>query len=323
MLRHQLEVLRRQGPRPRLSWVDRAVIAALALRLPPARRIGMLVTPGTMLRWHRRLVARRWTTESTRPGRPPIRAGLRELVTRLARENPTWGYRRVHGELAGLGYQVAPSTVWSILRSAGLDPAPRRSGPTWQEFLKAQAEGIVACDFFHVETITLQRLYVFFAVEHATRRVRILGVTAHPTGAWVTQQARNLLMDVDDAGRRLRFLIRDRDTKYTEAFDAVFAGAGADVITIPVRAPRANAICERFVGSVRRELLDRILIVNAAHARAALGEYETHFNAHRPHRALGQAAPLRPLPPVAADPTATVVRHDRLGGLLHEYAQVA
>ena len=224
---------------------------------------------------------------------------------------------------AGLGYPVAPSTVWSILRSAGLDPAPRRSGPTWQQFLTAQAEGIVACDFFHLETITLQRLYVFFAVEHATRRVRILGVTAHPTGAWVTQQARNLPMDLDDAGRRIRFLIRDRDTKYTDAFDAVFTGAGADVITIPVRAPRANAICERFVGSVRRELLDRILILNAAHARAVLGEYETHFNTHRPHRALGQAAPLRPLPSVPADPTATVVRRDRLGGLLHEYAQVA
>ena len=325
VLRHQLEVLHRQHRRTRLSWVDRAVIAALALRLPPTRRIGMLVTPGTILRWHRRLVARRWTTESKRPGRPPTRAGLRALVTRLARENPTWGYRRVHGELAGLGYTVAPSTVWSILRSAGLDPAPRRSGPTWHAFLKAQAEGIVACDFFHVETIALKRLYVFFAVEHATRRVRILGVTAHPTGAWVTQQARNLLMDLDEAGRRIRFLIRDRDAKYTDAFDAVFAGAGADVIKIPVRAPRANAVCERFVGSVRRELLDQILIVNAAHARAVLTEYETHFNTHRPHRALSQAAPLRPLPSVQAEPTATVVRRDRLGGLLHEYeyAQVA
>ena len=179
-----------EGPRPRLLWVDRAVIAALAVRLAPARRNGMLVTPGSILRWHRRLVARRWTTERTRgPGRPPTRAGLRALVRRLARENPTWGYRRVHGELAGLGYRVAPSTVWSILRSAGLDPAPRRSGPTWHAFLTAQAEGIVACDFFHLETITLKRLYVFLAVEHATRRVRILGVTAHPTGAWVTQQA--------------------------------------------------------------------------------------------------------------------------------------
>ena len=323
VLRHQLEVLHRQHRRTRLSWVDRAVIAALALRLPPTRRIGMLVTPGTILRWHRRLAASRWTRERKRPGRPPTRAGLRALVTRLARENPTWGYRRVHGELAGLGYTVAPSTVWSILHSAGLDPAPRRSGPTWQQFLTAQAEGIVACDFFHLETITLTRLYVFFAVEHATRQVRILGVTAHPTGAWVTQQARNLLMDLDDAGRRIRFLIRDRDTKFTDAFDAVFTNVGADVIKIPVRAPRANAICERFVGSVRRELLDRILIVNAAHARTALGEYEAHFNTHRPHRNLSQAAPLRALPTAPADPDVTLRRRDRLGGLIHEYAQVA
>jgi hypothetical protein len=323
VLRHQLEVLHRAVARPRLSWVDRVVIAALALRLPPARRIGMIVTPGTLLRWHRRAVARQWTSGKHTPGRPPTRAGLRALVTPLARENPTWGYRRVHGELAGLGYPIAASTVWSILTSAGLDPAPRRSGPTWQEFLKAQAEGIVAGDFFHLETITLQRLHVFFTVEHAGRRVHLLGVTAHPTGAWVTQQARNLAMDLDDAGRRIAFLIRDRDTKYTAAFDAVFTDGAADVLKIPVRAPRANAICERFVRSVRRELLDRILIVNAAHARAVLGEYETHFNTHRPHRALSQAAPLQPLPAVPAHPTATVVRHHRLGGLLHEYAQVA
>lgn len=189
--------------------------------------------------------------------------------------------------------------------------------------MKAQAAGIVACDFFHIETITLHRLYAFFTVEHANRRVRILGVTAHPTEAWVTRQARNLLMDLDDAGHRLRFLIRDRDTKYTDAFDAVIAGAGAEVIKIPVQAPRANAICERFVGSVRRELLDRILILNTAHARAVLAEYETHFNTHRPHRALSQAAPLRPLPPAGPDEPAAALRRDRLGGLLHEYTQVA
>jgi putative transposase len=172
-------------------------------------------------------------------------------------------------------------------------------------------------------TITLRRLYVFFTVEHATRRVRIVGVTAHPTGDWLVQQARNVLMDLEDAGRRVRFLIRDRDTKFTDTFDAVFTAAGADILKIPVRAPRANAICERFVGSVRRELLDRILIVNAAHARRVLHEYEAHFNAHRPHRALGQATPLRPLPTASADPDSAIIRHDRLVGLLHEYAQVA
>ncbi len=181
----------------------------------------------------------------------------------------------------------------------------------------------MACDLFHVDTVVLRRLYVFFTVEHATRRVRILGVTAHPTGQWLAQQARNVAMDLEDAGRRVRFLIRDRDVRFTPAFDAVFTSLDADVIKIPVRVPVANAICERFVGSVRRELLDRILIVNTAHARSVMHEYEEHFNTHRPHRALKQAAPLRPLPHVPADPTATVIRRDRLGGLIHEYAQVA
>src|SRR5450631_830385 len=271
VLRHQLAVLQRQVGRPRLTWPDRAVIAALALRLPPARRLGMLVTPGTILGWHRRLVTRRWTTTATRPpGRPSTPTGLRALVKRLASENPDWGYRRIHGELAALGHKVGASTVWAILKAEGLDPAPRRSGPTWQEFLTAQAEGIVACDLFHVDTILLRRLYVFFSVEHATRRVRILGVTANPTGTWLAQQARNVMMDLEDAGRRVRFLIRDRDARFTPAFDMVFTAAGGDIIKIAVRAPRASAICERFVGSARRELLERVLIVNTRDAIAVL-----------------------------------------------------
>jgi putative transposase len=236
---------------------------------------------------------------------------------------PRLGIPRIHGELAGLGHRVGALTVWAILKAEGLDPAPRRSGPTWQQFLTAQAEGIVACDLSHIDTILLRRPYVFFTVEHAIRRVRILGVTAHPTGEWLAQQARNVLMDLEDAGRRVRFLIRDRDARFTPAFDAVFTSLDADVIKIPVRVPVANAICERFVGSIRPELLDRILIVNVAHARRVLGEYEDHFNTHRPHRSLGQAAPLRALPSVPADPTAAVIRRDRLGGLIHEYAQVA
>jgi putative transposase len=216
-----------------------------------------------------------------------------------------------------------------VVDPAGLRPGSGAApiGPHLAAVPRAQADGIVACDLFHLEIITLRRLYVFFTVEHATRRIRILGVTAHPTGAWLVQQARNLLMDLndalDEAGARVRFLIRDRDARFTAAFDAVFTadGAeGADVIKIPVRAPRANAIVERFVGSIRRELLDRTLIINAAHARRVLSQYEEHFNTHRPHRALRQAAPLRPLPSVPADTIATVVRRDRLGGLLHEYA---
>ena len=273
VLRHQLAVLRRQVGRPKLSWADRAVIAALIRRLPRPRRARMLIMPETVLRWHRRLVTRRWTTTAgdRRPGRPPIPAGLCALALRLASENPTWGYRRVHGELAGLGYRVGASTVWRILRTAGLDSAPRRSGPSWQEFLTAQARGILACDLFHLETVTLTRLYGFFIVEHATRRVRILGVTAHPTGEWLAQLARNLLMDLDDAGDSFRFLIRDHDRKFSRAFDTVFSAAGIEVLTTPVQAPRANAIAERFVGSLRRELLDRIPDPQPASRRCGAG----------------------------------------------------
>jgi transposase InsO family protein len=323
VLRHQLAVLRRRTPRPRMSWTDRAVIAALARLLPVRRRFGIYVTPSTILRWHRQLVARRWTTKPARPGRPAIPAGLRALTVRLATENPTWGYRRIHGELVSLGYRIGASTVWKLLNLAGIDPSPRRAGPSWGNFLRAQAHAILACDLFHVDTITLHRLYVFFVIEHATRRVHILGVTARPTGDWLTQQARNLLMDLEDAGHRFRFLIRDRDAKFTATFDAVFTAADVRIIRTPARAPRANAIAERFVGTIRRELLDRILIINQRHAAAALRQYEHHYNDHRPHRYLGQAAPLRPLPHCTTAKIPNARRHDRIGGLIHEYQQVA
>jgi putative transposase len=323
VLRHQLAVLRRRTPRPQMSWTDRAVIAALSRLLPVRRRLGLLVTPSTILRWHRQLVARRWTTQPARSGRPAIPAGVRALVIRLATENPAWGYRRIHGELAGLGYQIGASTVWKILHRAGIQPSPRRTGPTWTEFLRAQTHAILACDLFHIDTITPHRLYVVFVIEHATRCVHILGVTAHPTCAWLTQQARNLTMNLTDANRRFQFLIRDRDVKFTAAFDAVFTAIDISIIRTPVRAPRANAIAERFVGSIRRELLDRTLIINQRHAAAVVRGYEDHFNTHRPHRALDQGAPLRPLPHDIPRETDNVRRRDRLGGLLHEYQHVA
>ena len=215
----------------------------------------------------------------------------------MARENPRWGYRRIHGELVGLGHPVAASTVWKILKDAGLDPSPRRAGPTWSQFLRAQAHAILAVDFAHVDTVFLRRLYILLVIEHGRRRVHLAGITAHPTGAWVTQQARNLLMDLGDRADRFRFLIRDRDSKFTAAFDAVFAGADIRIIRTPIRAPRANAIAERFIGTLRRECLDQLLITGPRHLAVVLQEYLEHYNTHRPHRSLNQQPPAGPTPP--------------------------
>jgi transposase InsO family protein len=324
VLRHEVTVLRRQGNRPRLSWADRAVFAALIRLLSPACRLHRIVTPATIVRWHRDLVKRCWT-QPRRHRTNSRRAApeLRRLVLRLATENSSWGYRRIHGELAKLGYQIAASTVWSILKQAGIDPAPRRDGPSWRQFLRVQARGILSTDFFCIDTLLLQRLYVLFVVEHATRRVHLLGVTANPSGAWVAQQARNFLMDLGDRAAQFTVLIRDRDSKFTSVFDAIFASKGIRILRTPVRAPRANSIAERWIGTVRRELLDRILIINRRHLTAVLTEYVAHFNDHRPHRALGQAAPLRVLPPPAAPSQLHVRRRDLVGGLIHEYTQAA
>ena len=249
------------------------MLSALSRLLPAPLRQLRLVSPRTLLRWHAQLVARRWTYPHRRPGRPPTAPPIRALVLRMARENPRWGYRRIQGELVGLGHPVAASTVWTILKSAGLDPAPRRSGPTWRQFLSAQAHAILAVDFAHVDTVFLRRLYILVVIEHDRRRVHLAGITAHPTGDWVTQQARNLLMDLGDRADRFRFLIRDRDSKFTAAFDAVFTGADIRIIRTPVRAPRANAIAERFIGTLRRECLDHLLITGPRHLAAVLREY--------------------------------------------------
>jgi len=326
LLRHQLRVLERQVARPDLTEADRALLAAFS-RLLPRRvwRRSAFVTPGTLLRWHRELVARRWTYPHRRPGRPATGAEIRELVVRLARENPTWGYRRIQGELVGLGVNVAASTVWSILKQAGIEPAPRRFEASWAEFLRAQAASILECDFFTVDTLFLKRFYVLFFVELATRRVRLAGVTTNPDGRWVAQQARNLLMTLDDEDVRPQVLVRDRDSKFTREFDEVFRSEGIRIIKAPVRAPKARAHAERWVGSVRRECLDRILIAGRRHLQHVLAVYVAHYNEHRPHRALQQRPPLRRSPPGDDQSLAEVIdldrvrRRDRLGGLIHEY----
>jgi putative transposase len=211
----------------------------------------------------------------------------------MAQDNPGWGHRRIHGELVGLGHRIAASTLWEILAAAGIDPAPRRSGPTWRQFLTAHAKVIIACDFFTVDTITLRRLSVLIFIEHGTRRLHVAGVTTNPTGAWTTQAARNLLMDFADRATTLTFLLRDRDSRFTRAFDAVFTADGIQILTSPPQAPRANAICERMIGTLRRELLDRVLVVNERHLRRILTIYLHHFNTARPHRTLGQLAPAQ------------------------------
>src|SRR5436190_3332544 len=237
VLRHQLRVLERQVARPQLTQADRALLAAFTRVLPRAAwKRSLFVAPGTVLRWHRQLVARRWTYPHRRPGRPATATEIRELVVRLARENPGWGYRRIQGELVGLGIKLAASTVWTILNEAGIEPSPRRREPSWAEFLRAQAASILECDFLTVDTLFFKRFYVLFFIELATRRVHLAGITTNPDGLWVTQQARNLLMQLDDDGICLpRFLVRDRDSKFTREFDEVFRSAGIRVIKAPVR----------------------------------------------------------------------------------------
>ncbi|HEY3689795.1 MAG TPA: integrase core domain-containing protein [Pseudonocardiaceae bacterium] len=325
VLRHEVAVLRRQVSSPRLTWADRATFAALTRLLSQSGRLHRIVTPATILRWHRDLVKRRWTQPRRhRTGGRRTAPELRRLVLRLAAENSSWGYRRIHGELAGLGYQVPANTVWSILKRAGIDPAPRRDGPSWRHFLHGQALGHFRHSHLLCRHAALQRLYVLFVVEHATRRVHLLGVTATPSGAWVAQQARTFLMDLGDRAAQFTVLIWDHDGKFTGIFDGRVRQRGySHPLRTPVRAPRANAIGERWIGTVRRELLDRMLIISRRHLTAVLAEYVTHFNDHRPHRALNQAAPLSSLSPPASPSQLWLRRRDLLNGLIHEYAQVA
>jgi transposase InsO family protein len=324
VLRHELAVLRRQTHRARLTTTDRVFLAAASRLLPRSRWPSFLVAPTTLLRWHRRLVAGRWTYAG-RSGRPPIGGEIRELVLRLARENPRWGYQRIVGEVNGLGIALSATTVKKILRQAGLGPAGSRGGLSWRAFLRAQAQSMLAVDFFTVETISLQRLYVLFFIELGSRRVHLAGCTANPTGPWVTQQARQFAWTLQGQPGSFRFLIRDRDSKFTRDFDAVFASEGIQIIKTPVRAPKANATAERFVRTVRAECLDWLLIMNRRHLERVLRVFADHYNAHRPHRSLNLTPPeptARKLRVLHA-PTGLVERRDRLGGLIHEYSIAA
>jgi putative transposase len=292
VLRHQLRVLGRAVKRAPLRRRDRLLLAAVSTLLPRERWSVFPVSPQTLLRWHRELVAKKWTYRRRSPGRPPLDPALRGLVLRLGRENPSWGCVRIQGELRKLGIRVGATTIRSILRRSGFGPAPRRQGTSWRELLRAEAQGMVACDFFTVETAWLRTLYVLFFVEHGSRRVHLAGVTANPDAAWMTQQGRNLA--VEERLKNVRFLLHDRDAKFSGPFDALIRSERVRVIKTPVRAPKANAIAERWVRTVRNECLDHVLVLGRRHLEQILRGYVAHFNAERPHRSLELAAPARP-----------------------------
>jgi transposase InsO family protein len=323
VLRHEIAVLRRANPRPRLDWADRAVLAALIRLLPGRLRAHRLVTPGTVLRWHRRLVTRKQTYPN-RAGRPPVSAEIAALIERLATENNGWGYQRIQGELLKLGHRVSASTIRRVPKALKILPAPKRqTDATWRQFLHTQASTMLATDFFHVDcAVTLQRLYCLFVIEIGSRYVHILGITASPDGLWTVQQIRNLLMDLGDRAAGFRFLVRDRAGQFTASFDAAMADAGIKAVKIPPRSPRANTYAERFVLTARTEVTDRMLIFGQRHLRAILAQYEAHYNGRRPHRSL-QLQPPRPDHPVADLSQERIKRRPVLGGLINEYERAA
>jgi putative transposase len=323
VLRHEVAVLRRQNPKPTLNWNDRAIFAALSRLLTPAVRRHRLVTPATLLRWHRRLISKHWTYPH-RQGRPPVDAALVDLIERMARQNPGWGYKRIQGELLKVGQRVGASTVRRILQKLRIPPAPfRDSDLRWRQFLHAQAATMLACDFFHVDcALTLRRIYVFFVIEVNTRYVHILGATANPDGPWTTQQAQTLLADLGDRTSSFTCLVRDRAGQFTTSFDAVLADAEINVLKIPPRCPQANGYAERFVRTVRAELTDRMLIFGRRHLTTVLSEYVDHYNTQRPHRGQ-QLHPPRPQPVPDEPEVAAIHRHPIIGGLINEYHHAA
>jgi putative transposase len=323
VLRHEVAVLRRTHPRPRLDWADRAVMAALIRLLPGRLRAHRLVTPGTVLRWHRRLVTRKWTYPD-RSGRPPVSAEIAALIERLATENNGWGYKRIQGELLKVGHRVSAPAIRRVLKALKIPPAPKRhTDTTWRKFLHAPAATMLAAGFFHVDcAVTLQRLYCLFVIEAGSRYVHIPGVTAHPDGPRTTQQIRNLLMDLGGRAADFRFLVRDRAGQFTASFDALLASAGLAVVKIPPRSPRANAYAERFVLTARTEVTDRMLIFGQRHLRTILAQYEAHYNGRRLHRSR-QLRPPRPGHPPADLSQERIQRRPVLGGLISEYQRAA
>jgi putative transposase len=324
VLRHQLMVLRRQDNRPKLDDDDRTLLGAIAQALHRPRRAGWLVTPDTLLRWHRRRIARHWTQPSAGPGRPSTAAEVRRLIIEMATDSPTWGYRRIHGELIGLGHRVGASTVWRILKRHGIDPAPHRSTVTWTQFLRSQAA--VACDFATIDTALLRRYYLLFFIDVSTREVFFAGITANPTGAWTTQAARNLFLrhhyQLADAGA----LVRDRGSQFIDTFDEIFRTEGLKILKTPVRTPVANTFAERWIGTLRRELLDRTIVWNQRQLERVVIDYIDHYNTHRPHRSLGQRPPqpaVRHGPTSIAPPPVQVDRTSRCDGLINEYRNAA
>ena len=281
------------------------------------------LTPGTVLRWHRRLVARKWTYPN-RTGRPPVSAEIAALTERLATENRGWRYQRLQGELLKLGHRVGASTIRRVLKARKIPPAlERQTDATWRKFLHTQAATMLATDFFHVDcAVTLRRLYCLFVMEVSSRYVHILGITANPDGLWTVQQIRNLLMDLGDRAAGFRFLVRDRAGQFTASFDAVLADAGIQAARIPPRSPRANAYPERFVRTARTEVTDRMLIFGQRHLRAILAEYEGHYNRRRPHRSL-RLQPPGPDYPVADLSQERIKRRPVLGGLINDYERAA
>jgi len=325
LLRQQLRILERKSKtKPRLSRSEKLMLVTLATCLKAQTQrfhealseALFVVQPETLLKWHRQLVHRKWTFQHPhRGGRPRVERDTEALIVRIARENPRMGYDKIQGELLKLGLKIHPSTVKNILRRHNLLPAPQRGCSSWRTFLKHYRQQMLACDFFTVETLRLETLYVLFFIELGSRRVHLAGCTANPDRVWVTQQARQLVWHLSDEAMPLRFLIHDRDSKFAGNFDQVFVSEGFEIVRTPFRAPKANAVAERWVRSARQECLDQLLILNQHHLAHVLKVYVHYYNTARPHQGLAQRTPV----PLSRSRRGTIHCRDVLGGILHDY----